>query len=76
MLCMISLAFIVHAKEENDPNGEQVRYLSNLMNHSGILCEIDLYHTKENIPDWGFWVEQYLQYHVFVAMLYWCVHQP
>ena len=58
-------AFIVYAKEENDPYGEQVWYLGSLLNNSGILCEVDVYHTKENIPDWGFWAKQYLQYHVF-----------
>ena len=62
---MISLAFIVYAKEENDPNGYQVWYLSSLLNKSGILCEVDLCHIDENtIPDWGYWVEQYLHYHV------------
>ena len=55
----------MYAKEENDPYGEQVWYLSNLLNNSGIFCEVDVYHTKENILDWGFWAKQYLQCHVF-----------
>ena len=55
----------MYAKEGNDPYGEQVWYLGSLLNNNGILCEVDVYHTKENIPDWGFWAKQYLQYHVF-----------
>ena len=59
-----SSAFIVYAKEDNDPHGEQVLCLSNLLTKCGIQCDIDLYHINENIMDWSFWVGKNLEYHI------------
>ena len=57
-------AFILYTKEENDPHGEQVLCLANVLCNCGINCEIDLYHTNDNIPDWLFWVGKSLEYHI------------
>ena len=45
----------MYAKEEYDPIGDQVLYLSHLLNNCGIYCDIDLYHP-DNVMDWLFWV--------------------
>ena len=39
--------------------------LSNLLCNCGINCDIDLYHTNDNIPDWAFWVGKSLEYHLY-----------
>ena len=57
-------AFILYTKEENDPHGEQVLCLANVLCNCGINCDIDLYHTNDNIPDWSFWVRKSLEYHI------------
>ena len=57
-------AFIVYAKEENDPDGDQVLCLSNLLIQCGIACDSDLYHTNDNILDWSSWVENNLKHHI------------
>ena len=57
-------AFILYSKEENDPYGDQVLCLSNLLCNCGINCDIDLYHTNDNITDWSFWVGKSLEYHI------------
>ena len=74
--CIISSAFIVYAKEENDPYGDQVLCLSELLHNCGIDCEIDLYHIDENnldmnIIDWPYWVENNLKN--YTASLHWHV---
>ena len=53
----------MYSKEENDPNGDQVLCLSNLLNNCGIECDIDLYHLTDDIPDWSFWVGKNVEYH-------------
>ena len=57
-------AFILYSKEENDPHGEQVLCLANLLCKSGINCDIDLYHTNDNVTDWAFWVKKSWEYHI------------
>lgn len=64
VFCAVSSAFIVYAKEQNDPHGVRVLCLSNLLNNCGIECDIDLYHSNENIVDWSFWVGKNLEYHI------------
>ena len=54
-------AFIVYIREEDDPDGDQVLCLSNLLIRCGISCDIDLYHTNDNILDWSSWVESNLK---------------
>ena len=54
----------MYAKEENDPDGDQVLCLSNLLIRCGISCDIDLYHTSDNILDWSSWVENNLKLHI------------
>ena len=56
MYFIIFSAIILYAKEANDPNGEQVWSLSNLLNDCGVYCDIDLYHPNENIMEWSHWV--------------------
>ena len=63
-MCADFSAFILYSKEENDPEGDQVRCLSDLLHNCGINCDIDLYHMNENIPDWSFWVGKSLEYHI------------
>ena len=63
-------AFILYSKEENDPHGNQVLCLSNLLCNCGINCDIDLYHTNDNIPDWSFWVGKSLEYHIYSQYSY------
>ena len=63
-MCTGVSAFIVYAKEENDPGGDQVLCLSNLLFECGISCDIDLYHTNDNILDWPSWVENKLKHHI------------
>ena len=60
--CVGSSAFIMYSKEENDPHGDQVLCLSNLLNNYGINCDIDLYHLTDAINDWSFWVGKNLEY--------------
>ena len=60
-MCTIFSAFIVYAKEENDPY--EVQCLTDLLTNCGIVCDVDLYHVNENI-DWLDWVEKSLSYHV------------
>ena len=72
---LFSLAFIVYAKEENDPNGDQVLCLSDLLNNCGIYCDIDLDHADENVMDWSAWVQQKLEIcttyqHNYVIVVY------
>ena len=64
MYCCVQFsAFIVYAKEEYDPRGEQVLCLSNLLHNSGINCDIDLYYIDENNVgfNWPYWVEHNLR---------------
>ena len=63
-MCTGVSAFIVYAKEENDPSGDQVLCLSNLLIRCGIDCDIDLYHTNDNILDWSSWVENNLKHYI------------
>ena len=62
--CTIPSVFIMYAKEQDDPQGEQVLCLSNLLKKCGIDCDIDLYHANEDIMDWSYWVWQSLQFHI------------
>ena len=64
MICTGVSAFIMYAKEENDPDGDQVLCLSNLLSSCGISCDIDLYHTNDNILDWSSWVADNLKLHI------------
>ena len=54
----------MYAKEENDPGGDQVLCLSNLLSSCGISCDIDLYHTNDNLLDWSSWVADNLEHHI------------
>ena len=63
-------AFIMYSKEENDPEGQQVLCLSNLLNNYGIECNIDLYHRNENIMDWTFWAGKNVEYYSTSAYSY------
>ena len=70
-LCAGFSAFILYSKEENDPHGEQVLCLSNLLCNCGINCDIDLYHTNDvDITDWSFWVGKSLEYHIYSQYSY------
>ena len=64
ILYTVSSVFIVYTKEDNDPNGDQVLCLSDLLTNFGIQCDIDLYHANENVMDWSFWVGKSLEYHI------------
>ena len=59
----------MYAKEENDPDGDQVLCLSNLLIRCGISCEIDLYHTDDNILDWSNWVKDKLEQCNFIILV-------
>lgn len=74
MFCIVSSAFIVYAKEENDCYGDQVLALSHFLNDCGIACDVDLYHINENVIDWSFWVAKnmehyYASHHGYVIMV-------
>ena len=60
------LAFIVYAKEESDPDGEQVFCLGNLLYNCKINCDIDLYHIDDNDINtkWPYWVEDNLRKYI------------
>ena len=60
------LAFIVYAKEESDPDREQVFCLSNLLYNCKINCDIDLYHIDDNDinTNWPYWVEDNLRKYI------------
>ena len=47
--------FIVYSKDDDPHN--HVCDLSDFLNHCGVDCDIDQYHTNENILDWGGWSE-------------------
>ena len=55
-------AFIIYANEEIDPNGERVLYLSDILRHCGVDCNIDQYYRNSNVTDWSHWVSQSIQY--------------
>jgi len=56
-------AFIIYAKEENDPKGEKVLYLSDLLHDYGIDCQIDQYHSSSGmVTDWSHWVSQSIKH--------------
>ena len=61
---MIFSAFIVYTKDEIDPHGDHVWYLSNLLYSCGIVCDTDLYHVDENIIDRSLWVDNNLKSHL------------
>ena len=52
----------MYAKEDHDPNGDQVLMISDVLRHAGVDCDIDLYHINENIQDWSHWMSQYIHY--------------
>ena len=60
-LCLIFIAtpkvFIVYCKED----GDNVWQLSDFLRDSGINCDIDQYHSSENITDWGHWSENMIK---------------
>ena len=56
------IAFIIYAKEENDPNGDRVLYLSDFLRHCGVDCNIDQYYRNNVIADWSHWISQSIQY--------------
>ncbi|XP_065904290.1 uncharacterized protein [Dysidea avara] len=49
--------FIVYCKED----GDNVWQLSDFLRDSGINCDIDQYHSSENITDWGHWSENMIK---------------
>ena len=57
-----SSVFIMYAKEDHDPNGDQVLMLSDVLRHAGVDCDIDLYHINENIQDWSHWTSLSIHY--------------
>ena len=52
----------MYAKEDHDPNGDQVLMLSDVLRHAGVDCDIDLYHINENIQDWSHWTSLSIHY--------------
>ena len=48
----------MYAKEDNDPEGEQVLELNNLLRKNGICSDIDLlYKNDSTISDWPSWIK-------------------
>ena len=48
----------MYAKEDNDPEGEQVWELNNLLRKFGIDSDIDLIHKNDStISDWSSWIK-------------------
>jgi len=52
----------MYAKEQDDPHGDKVLSLSDLLIKCGIDCTIDHYHANENIPNWSFWVQSQIEF--------------
>ena len=52
-------ACIVYSKDDDPFN--HVRDLSDFLNLCGVDCDIDQYHTNENILDWGSWTEELIK---------------
>jgi len=52
----------MYTKEDFDPNGGQVLMLCDVLRHAGVDCDIDLYHTNENIQDWSHWTSLSIHY--------------
>ena len=48
----------MYAKEDNDPEGEQVLELNNLLRKNGIDSDIDLFYKNDStILDWTSWIK-------------------
>ena len=48
----------MYAKEDNDPDGEQVLELNNLLRRNGIDSDIDLFYKDDStISDWTSWIK-------------------
>ena len=63
-LCTDFSAFILYSKEE-DPQGERVSCLSDILHNCGISCDLDLYHLNDDdIFDWSFWIGKSVKYHI------------
>ena len=46
---------------KQEASKEQVLYLSDLLCCCGIDCEVDLYHTNDNLDNWASWVGEHLK---------------
>ena len=54
--------FIMYAKEEDDPNGEKLFSLIEVLRFCGVNSDTDLLHSTENIDDWYYWVGKSMEY--------------
>ena len=54
-----SSAFILYSKKE--ASEDQILCLADFLVCCGIDCEVDLYHTDENVTNWGSWVKENLR---------------
>ena len=67
-LCADFAVFVLYSKEE-DPHGERVSCLSDILHNCGISCDLDLYHLNDaDVLDWSFWIAKRVEYHT--ASLY------
>lgn len=48
---------IIYSEEDSD----DVHLLSDFLNSCGVPCDIDQYHTQENILNWGVWNQQKIE---------------
>ena len=58
MFITFSLAFIVYLINQTDHNRKQILILSQILCCCGIDCNMDQYHSTENIISWPLWVSQ------------------
>ena len=54
-----SSAFILYSKKE--ASEDQILCLTDFLVRCGIDCEVDLYHTNENVTNWASWVRENLK---------------
>jgi len=54
--------FIMYAQEEDDPNGEKLFSLNEVLRFCGVNSDTDLFHSTQNINDWNFWVGKSMEY--------------
>ena len=53
LLCLVGPTYIIYSKE----NSDAVLEVSGFLRNCGLACDIDQYHTHENITQWGVWIE-------------------
>lgn len=59
-ICLVGPTCIIYSEEHSDVVLELSDFLRN---HCGVDCDIDQYHTRENITQWAVWHEDKIKKH-------------